>query len=856
MRKILVLFYVLMVTIGSLTLKITTQDDELIDDSMNSKTRKPFETTDNIEEIGYEVHGLFPKATRKIQTNTKDNPKTLDTANLPHPEERGNSYNEELTENDRKRTSNTLQTKISVDRKKSNRIIKIINGSESRSHEFPGAICLYQRNTLLHMFSFVQYKCTGVLITPHHILTAGHCLPRSVPRFLQYTNYYLAWGGHSNTQYIDNKISKRHEISDTNFKSGEQIRTCNRWYKHPQQDSLQFIYDIGVIKCDLAFKLIPDVLEIVPIAQNFPFQEDTAVDMIGWGVFNSQNERHIYLNKYTTHILSPNACKNNYINITAQHHICTYNNASRSYKGDSGAPALYTIQRANNCRKSQIVGNSEISETQDIPGVTGNSRRNCKPVSLNIDDIFESLTNKTQNFALPVQNFGKINDKLPTNKIQNCTLSNVQIDKMVENISNTTEDNLILTDIMDEISQNQTTKSINYTIQNVNTDKIKENIENKNENFTNPIAETAKTNDTKLEMDIGDYTCHLEETCACTNTTNGNYYLLYTGENYTDITPNEIHNLTNKNHTNSFIDGHNLTNNDDRKTTKRTGNNTQSYKNNHSHRSHEWYKNTSNTIPESRKLNELYSCANNEFIVSPSKRFSHYKCNGSSICFTSNINTMNNNANSTCMQCLCCNPNIAHTTIRCEKNKTSHNHKNDQAESEVSMLDKIRRFNEIYHNRQNEQSVNEISTVNKNHRVNQISKHETIGTLLKNQNGSQFINEISNNKKQFELRGISLNDHYPTQYLEEKSSTLPLDTKKEDILDENYVCTVTNMTDSEYNEIYSESYGKKVIIGITSFHLNEYVVLTNITDEYYRFIHEAIEKTDRMSSLIWVDSEK
>lgn len=41
------------------------------------------------------------------------------------------------------------------------RNIKIINGSLTKSHEFPGAICLYQRNTLFYLFPYYQYKCSG-----------------------------------------------------------------------------------------------------------------------------------------------------------------------------------------------------------------------------------------------------------------------------------------------------------------------------------------------------------------------------------------------------------------------------------------------------------------------------------------------------------------------------------------------------------------------------------------------------------------------------------------------------------------------------------------------------------------------
>lgn len=116
----------------------TSDSGNLTDSLLEHKT-----LTDNLPEV------LEHHSTTDNLFETSNNSRHL-TDNL----HKHNNLTDKLPDLQRKVTDNLSTRHI-------NRNIKIINGSLSRTHEFPGAICLYQRNTLLHLFSFFQYKCSG-----------------------------------------------------------------------------------------------------------------------------------------------------------------------------------------------------------------------------------------------------------------------------------------------------------------------------------------------------------------------------------------------------------------------------------------------------------------------------------------------------------------------------------------------------------------------------------------------------------------------------------------------------------------------------------------------------------------------
>lgn len=113
--------------------------------------------------------------------------------------------------------------------------------------------------------------------------------------------------------------------------------------------------------------------------------QGVSLEMYGWGVVDDHNNRSLQLKKYTTFMQSTSACANHYVNITSNYHICTHSNTSHSYKGDSGAPALYTIQPIEN-RCGKNVGHKTTYEEID-QGET----RNCPTNVLYLDDLNEEL---------------------------------------------------------------------------------------------------------------------------------------------------------------------------------------------------------------------------------------------------------------------------------------------------------------------------------------------------------------------------------------------------------------------------------------------------------------------------------
>lgn len=104
------------------------------------------------------------------------------------------------------------KTSSSSNDRKVDRNIKIINGSSTRSHEFPGAICLYQRNTLLFMFPFYQYKCSGKSFHINFLLSL-YSLNNLGKGYTYLTVFYVPIV--SSVKYMEMLLKKR--WNDTSF---------------------------------------------------------------------------------------------------------------------------------------------------------------------------------------------------------------------------------------------------------------------------------------------------------------------------------------------------------------------------------------------------------------------------------------------------------------------------------------------------------------------------------------------------------------------------------------------------------------------------------------------------------------
>ncbi|KAI5703980.1 hypothetical protein M8J75_000644 [Diaphorina citri] len=561
-----------------------------------------------------------------------------------------------------------------------------------------------------------------VLITRHHILTAGHCLPRSVPRFLQYTNYYIAWGGNSNSQYIDDRITRRAEISDTNFKSGEQIRTCNHWYKHPDQDSLRFIYDIGVIKCDLAFNLIRDVLEIVPMAPNFPFQEDTPLEMYGWGVVNKHNDRSIRLRKYTTYTQDITTCQNEHINITATHHICTYNRASQSYKGDSGAPALYTMPRKR-CHK---------------PG----SRTQHKPGSKTKSDSRAGSRTKS--------------DKCTRSKTR-CGPLTINLDELCEAIS----------DKSNRSTQTHNTVCLHYSCDTISSSRTNDSNNSTQAHYTVLLNDLYKINyTTNSNRPIG--TAHLECHFDGTKRDRGE------APNVTKFVKGEAPNAT------TFVKGSSISTAQNASSLGLAPNG------------------SSLGLPQNVSSFERHTCGNTIYHISPSQTQSPY-CKNSNICFTSNT---------TCAKtALCCKVINQEHVIRCVRNSSLH-----LAAYISGTHSSLPEPNGKFSQKTNLNTINNTTETKINITETEFLQRTNFNTTISN------VTKTNTEADKFAERNYVCSQN------------------GEDGFAEDYDCSQTGESDVE-------SYGMKVIVGITSFHLDTFVVLTNITEEYYRFVYDVINMT-------------
>lgn len=154
--------------------------------------------------------------------------------------------------------------------------------------------------------------------------------------------------------------------------------------------------------------------------------------MFGWGVVDGLNNRSLLLKKYTAYVQSTAACANHYVNITSSYHICTHSNSSQSYKGDSGAPALYTIRPTKGIHCGESVGHNETTKEAkngEIP--------NCTPTSvLHLNDVNDEIKRRLEINESGLIQTGEYDCYVNDNRTGAC-LGNADSDFLLDSDTNT-----------------------------------------------------------------------------------------------------------------------------------------------------------------------------------------------------------------------------------------------------------------------------------------------------------------------------------------------------------------------------------------------------------------------------------
>ncbi|KAJ3643191.1 hypothetical protein Zmor_025916 [Zophobas morio] len=189
---------------------------------------------------------------------------------------------------------------------------RIVGGDEASPGQFPWQVAVYLDT------DDGTYFCSGALIDPQWVLTAGHCVYGA-------KIFTLRLGTNSLVDADPNRVEF----------------TVTHSVAHPDFNPGNLENDIGLIKIDSGVETT-DFIQIIPLAST-PVGGSVPVTVSGWGSTGDWDGAVNHLNYVTLRSLTLAECREIYGPAVTEGMLCAVGNTNEgTCSGDSGGPLVVT----------------------------------------------------------------------------------------------------------------------------------------------------------------------------------------------------------------------------------------------------------------------------------------------------------------------------------------------------------------------------------------------------------------------------------------------------------------------------------------------------------------------------------
>lgn len=186
-----------------------------------------------------------------------------------------------------------------------------------------------------------KFSCTGSIIGPHSVVTAGHCTQQKNPVEMTFDCIGFGLPGLLGGQTVSPSAVTITAYSTTHSAVDGTPFSVTKVITHPQYNAKNFDFDVGLFKTVDSFR--PNA--IIPVATTAP-QPGDAYLASGWGKTSGTGSPSAKLKQGILYIISKADCQPAFTstNITNQM-ICAQNKAANvaTCNGDSGGPLTNTL---------------------------------------------------------------------------------------------------------------------------------------------------------------------------------------------------------------------------------------------------------------------------------------------------------------------------------------------------------------------------------------------------------------------------------------------------------------------------------------------------------------------------------
>nr|AQM58409.1 venom s1 protease 35 [Pristhesancus plagipennis] len=194
---------------------------------------------------------------------------------------------------------------------------RIVGGKETKVNEYPMIAGFVHRQKDMII-------CGGTIITPRHIVTAGHCTDEYSP------SEYGIFVGHHNYEQMKQSNEKVKLLEPQEF------------FIHDNYDGFTLKYDVAVVLMKEPIIFSNNVGPACLPKERIPL-EGERLKVLGWGLTKYKGKTSDVLMKVYLDVQKFDRCKdhNQYLELDDIHQICTFRKSKDSCSGDSGGPLLW-----------------------------------------------------------------------------------------------------------------------------------------------------------------------------------------------------------------------------------------------------------------------------------------------------------------------------------------------------------------------------------------------------------------------------------------------------------------------------------------------------------------------------------